>query len=778
MIFFGLATLFIAGSTFISIQHAKNSIDQTNRANSIAIGAFELDQLTREYLETNEDRPLAQWDLKVRSLSRELNLLVAKNEEEQILITQIKSHYDQIRQDFSIISEDYSSVIGSGGRNRYRLPSVYKEDLEGTFEIDEEERIFEKKWAARERISSLSQDLSQEATQLARLIQDEAQRTQEQSNILTLLLIFILTGFILLGYVMVERPMIHAVSSVVEGTDLIGSGNLTHRISYDREDEMGTISKAINRMAERIGNEMASRVDLQTQVRIREDAEEELKQKNDELNGLNLAVTQKNQELTLVQNELNERIRELSISRRELAENEERFRVLFEQLPTGILLATPDGITTMVNPAFARMVQYPPGMIIDGHYRIFTHPDDEIVISQAIDQARQAGGAAEPCDVRLISFSGQIVWGLFRFYSFRIGDGSPDYLVVSVEDVTERKRAEEELAFLAAIIQSTDDAVIGLSLEGVITAWNDGATRLFGYPSDETIGKVIYDLIPQEQADRFRSGVESLNAGVKAASHEVNWTRRDGEEIVVSVTISLIVCCGSVKGISLISRDITRQRQMERRIIASLNEKEVLLREIHHRVKNNMQVISSLISIQSRTIADPKVKEALSDIRNRVLSISMVHEKVYQSNSLSDIRYGDYLRSVTDQLWQSFKIDPRRVTIVIDADDIVLSLDQALPCSLILNELISNSLKYAFPDNRFGVITITIRAGEGHYLIDYQDNGIGLPEDIDLQRSGKLGMQLIRSLTSQLHGEISTVSCEGACFHLSFPRVQLRTSPI
>jgi two-component sensor histidine kinase len=215
-------------------------------------------------------------------------------------------------------------------------------------------------------------------------------------------------------------------------------------------------------------------------------------------------------------------------------------------------------------------------------------------------------------------------------------------------------------------------------------------------------------------------------------------------------------------------RDITERRILQNEVSASLKEKEILLKEIHHRVKNNMQVISSLLSLQVKQMKDTPSREAIRESQNRVMSIALVHEKLYQSKSLAAIEYHDYLKNIAENLLQSYGIPPGKVRIEIRGENIVLPIGRAIPISLMINELLSNSLKYAFPGDRKGVITVDFhREGEKEVLI-VSDDGIGLPEGIDPGHTETLGLQLVNSLAGQALGTITLNRDRGTEFRIAF----------
>jgi PAS domain S-box-containing protein len=215
--------------------------------------------------------------------------------------------------------------------------------------------------------------------------------------------------------------------------------------------------------------------------------------------------------------------------------------------------------------------------------------------------------------------------------------------------------------------------------------------------------------------------------------------------------------------------DITTRKRLEEEIRTSLHEKELLLKEIHHRVKNNLQVISSLLSLQSAQIKDSHIVQQFRDSQNRVRSMALIHEKLYQSNDLARIDIKGYIQSLSSYLVRSFATEARGVDFRVDVASISLGIDQAIPCGLIINELVSNSLKYAFPEELNGEVFIFFSQDENQrYHLVVGDNGIGFPENIDFQNTTSLGLQLVNSLVKQLDGTVELVCSKGTEFRISF----------
>ncbi len=227
------------------------------------------------------------------------------------------------------------------------------------------------------------------------------------------------------------------------------------------------------------------------------------------------------------------------------------------------------------------------------------------------------------------------------------------------------------------------------------------------------------------------------------------------------------------RGLSAYRRELEIENalktQYAEKIEKSLKEKEVMLKEIHHRVKNNLQVISSLLSLQSRHIKDKEALELFNDSRNRIYSMSLIHERLYQSEDLARIDFAGYLRTLTRDLFRSYNVDPNVIKMNLELKDVFLNVNTGIPCGLIINEMVTNSLKHGFPDGRRGEIQIGFyERKKGEYTLNVRDNGIGFPEDFDFRNTESLGMYLVVSLVEQLDGTIELDKGEGTSFTIRF----------
>jgi PAS domain S-box-containing protein len=359
---------------------------------------------------------------------------------------------------------------------------------------------------------------------------------------------------------------------------------------------------------------------------------------------------------------------------------------------------------------------------------------------------------------------------LASYYPVRTRDGRILGVGAVVIDVTEQRRAEAVRAQLAAIVSSSDDAIIGKTLEGVITSWNTGAQRLYGYTAEEVTGQSIALLVPPERADELPTILARLRKGEHIQHVEAVRMRKDGQRLDVSLCISPIEdATGCVIGAATIARDITERKRVEAELNASLREKEVLLKEIHHRVKNNLQVVSSLLSLQGRTIPDSRLRAAFEDSRARIQTMALIHEQLYQSANLAQIDFAKYLSDLAHSVVKASRVGQGLLSLDLSAEEVFFPIETAIPCGLLLHELLSNCVKHAFPGNRGGTIGVRLcRYPQGSYGLTVRDDGVGLPPGLDIRAPVSLGLRLVHLLAAQLHGALTFESRQGTSVSLAF----------
>ena len=334
----------------------------------------------------------------------------------------------------------------------------------------------------------------------------------------------------------------------------------------------------------------------------------------------------------------------------------------------------------------------------------------------------------------------------------------------------ERKRGEELLAQLAAIVESSDDAIIAKTLDGIILTWNRAAERLYGYSAEEMKGQPISVLMPRERPNELIAILERLRRGEGIAHYETVRCRKDGRRIDVSLTVSPIKdAAGNIIGASAIARDITQRKQAERQLKKALKEKELLLQEIHHRVKNNLQIVSSLLSIQSRRVQDEQALHAFKESQSRIQSIALIHETLCRSEDFSKIDFAEYVRELAHHLLASYGINSQAIQLEMDLKDVRLGVDTAVPCGLLITELISNSLTHAFPSRRKGKVQVRLHPTENNrFELTISDNGIGFPREVDFHSARSIGLQLVNKLAEQLQATIEIRTSDGTDFKMTF----------
>ena len=355
-----------------------------------------------------------------------------------------------------------------------------------------------------------------------------------------------------------------------------------------------------------------------------------------------------------------------------------------------------------------------------------------------------------------------IYWGVFIVTILE------PYHKLEVE-IKEREKAEEYIQMLANVVESSDDAIITKSLDGTIDSWNKGAEQMYGYSADEVLGKNISILAPPELKKEAFELIEKIKQGEKIQHYQTLRLKKDKTVINVSITISPVFdSSGELVNFSIISRDITQQKKAENKIKRALKEKELLLREIHHRVKNNMQIVLSLLNLQSKYVETDEAAEILQEAQNRVKAMATIHEKLYQSADLSTIDFAEYIHSLISGIFFSHKIKEGQVESIIEIEDIKLNIETAVPCGLIISELVSNSLKHAFPHGKTGIIRVALHSKGNLFNLTVSDDGIGFPEDLDFEKANSLGLQLVNNLIRQIDGNIKLDRSEGTKFIITF----------
>jgi PAS domain S-box-containing protein len=348
------------------------------------------------------------------------------------------------------------------------------------------------------------------------------------------------------------------------------------------------------------------------------------------------------------------------------------------------------------------------------------------------------------------------------------------------DEIADRYRAQEALREseerYRQLIDLSPDGIY-VNIGGHFAFANRSAARIFGFQSPEELqGRRVIDLEHPDTRDEVMERIRVLLEERRPVPlMEKTLVRPNGTTVDVEVSAAPINY-GGLPAAQVTVRDITERKIAEESIQRSLNEKEILLREIHHRVKNNLQVVSSLLSLQARHVSDRSVRVMFVESRNRLDAMALIHELLYRSSDLADIDLNKYINSLASLLLASYEVPGNRVSFITHVAPVSMSVDTAIPCGLIANELVSNCLKHAFPDGREGLITISLAAENGRFQLAISDNGVGMPDGMDLENPETLGIRIVRTLVRQLQGDIELDRSCGTEFRIRFSEAPQTTS--
>ena len=470
----------------------------------------------------------------------------------------------------------------------------------------------------------------------------------------------------------------------------------------------------------------------------------------------------------------------LRASDEKLRESRESYEALFNNSHLGIYRTTPDGRFLMANPALVRMLGY--------------SSVEELTAQNVAEVGCQAGYPREEFKKR-IDAEGELhgweaVWKRrdgSRVYvrenarAVKDASGGTRFYEGTVEDITERVISEQTLRrdgdLLNRIMETSPAGILMVNRQGLISYANPRAESILGLGRSELLNSPFGD-----PSWSITDAAGNAVSGDRLPFHKV---MGDGQplydtryairppgkgKVHLSVNAApLFDRSGKPEAVVFALEDVTSEVRSEDRLRASLKEKEVLLREIHHRVKNNLQIISSLLNLGSRGLREGAEMDALLECRNRIKSMSLLHETLYRSRDLTRIEFYNYVRKLVTELFQSYGVKADEVALRMEVEDVDMGIDAAIPAGMLINELVSNSLKHAFPAGRKGEIRVQVSANEdGVVTIVAGDNGIGLPRWLDFRQSESLGMQLVTTLTEQLGGTIDLNRSKGTEFTVRF----------
>ena len=449
---------------------------------------------------------------------------------------------------------------------------------------------------------------------------------------------------------------------------------------------------------------------------------------------------------------------------------QELFRTVFEAAPSSMLVVSEGGTITLVNTQTERLFGWP-------RHELVGRPVEVLIPrrSRAEHVARRTAYFASP-EIRAMG-PGRDLFGLRRDGSelpvevtltpLALPDGPA--VLASVIDITERKRAAERLALA---VEAAPNAMILVSADGRIAMVNSQVERVFGWAREDLLGEPIETLVPA----RFRPGhpthrdsfFRSPVARPMGGGRDLYGVRKDGTELPVEIGLNPIQTADGFFVLAAVI-DITQRKQTERQLLASLAEKETLLKEIHHRVKNNLQLVSSLLKLQARKIDDPRLLAVFQEAQDRVRAMAMIHQKLYQAPNVARVSAEDYLKSLVSLVAHTYAPLAPNVHTEVSADPVWLMPDVALPLGLIVNELVSNGFKHAFANVPAGELRISLRApAPDRRVLTIADDGVGVPDGFAPGAGPSLGLRLVGYMLEQLGATMSVSRERGTRFDVSF----------
>ncbi|MBS0299388.1 MAG: PAS domain S-box protein [Proteobacteria bacterium] len=457
---------------------------------------------------------------------------------------------------------------------------------------------------------------------------------------------------------------------------------------------------------------------------------------------------------------------------RSFSNNEEMMYLAVEASPNGVVMADCDGKIVMVNSATERLFGYsrqelighPLEMLIPERFR-YHHPEyRQAYISES--KSRPMG-------------HGRDLYGLHksgREFPVEVGlnpvetehDGI--FVLAAIVDITDRKHAEE---MIHLAVEASPNGMVMTDHKGKIVMVNSTTEELFGYRREELLGQSIEILIPESHRTHhptLRSNyLKHPSARAMGHGRDLHGLHKNGKEFPVEVGLNPIQ---TPRGVMVLASviDITERKQQEEQLKAALKEKDLLLSEIHHRVKNNLQIIDSLLGMQSDMVNNSTAISVLKESQNRVKSMALIHQILYQSLDFSRIDFSSFIQSLVDNLTVSYALNTSTIALNIDTDQVLLPIDISIPLGLILNELCTNAMKYAFTEERSGNIDIRLkRQNPGQLLVSISDDGIGIPDDFDIENTQSLGLQLVQLLSEQISAELTIHRKNPTSFSLVVP---------
>jgi PAS domain S-box-containing protein len=448
----------------------------------------------------------------------------------------------------------------------------------------------------------------------------------------------------------------------------------------------------------------------------------------------------------------------------------ELFRVAIEAAPTGMLMIDRGGRIALVNAQVERLFGYsrdeligtPMERLVPERFRR-DHPDYRDTYFRA-PRIRAMGVGRELYALRKDGTEVPVEIGLTP-----VSTSEGEFVLSSIVDITERKRSEE---LFRRALEAAPTGMLMVDEYGAIALVNAQIETLFGYSREELIGMSVEHLIPtrfRERHPQFRETFFTApQVRAMGAGRDLYGLRKDGSEVPIEIGLNPLVTSAGRFVLSSIV-DITERKRAVEELESSLRERDVLLQEVHHRVKNNLQLISSLINVQARKLEHSAARDVLGECKRRVEAIGLIHEQLYQSRDYAKVPFSEYARSLASNIVHAADASSS-IQLECVLDSISLPVDKAISCGLILNELLTNALKHAFPEGGGGRVLVELRrAPDAVVRLTVRDSGTGTLPRFDDPSARSLGTQLVKTLAEQLDGTVDAASDGGTVVTVQFP---------
>jgi PAS domain S-box-containing protein len=456
---------------------------------------------------------------------------------------------------------------------------------------------------------------------------------------------------------------------------------------------------------------------------------------------------------------------------KELIRKEKRFKTLYNEAPLAYQSLNQEGFIIEVNRKWLEKLGYKRGDVLGHWFGEFLTPESREDFMNNFSRFKIEGKIS---GLRLLMLrkDGSDLNLLFKGRVSYDENGNFKQTHFIFQDITKQLKVEKALKesenYYKAIFENRGAASVIVEEDDTISLINSAFEDLCGYSKEEVEGKMAWHQFVSDKDLDFMKEYRSLRLEDPSSvpnNYEFELVDRDDNLKNILITVSMIP--GTRKSLMSLM-NITKLKDTENELKSSLKEKDLLLKEVHHRVKNNMQIISSLLSLQSSYIEDETVRTLFQESQNRIRSMAMVHEKLYKSENMSKIDFKQYMSDLVDSLSYNHRINPDNVNK--NMEPVLFDVETAIPCGLIVNELVTNTFKHAFPDGNVGEITVELFKEGDTVFLKVSDSGIGFPEDIDFKNTKSLGLKLVNSLVMQLDGEIQLDTTNGTTFTVSFTR--------